>query len=343
MVERVKMKKAPEKLGNYFVKPKPNVEFLSSGAAVLDAVLGGGYPIGRIVNIVGDRSTGKSLLAIEACANFAKKFKTGRMAYIEAEAAFDEGYAEALGMPMERVDFAKNPKDNTDIQTVEDFYDYIENFCEKMPDDEHGLLILDSLDALSDDAEMGRELDKGTYGTGKAKQMSQIFRRIVQKLEEKNILLIIISQVRENLSGGPFAKKYTRSGGKALDFYASQILILNQIKTEKRTRKGVERPTGVIIKAKTEKNKIGLPFRECQFPILFGFGIDDIVANCNWLLSVKRNDLLGITQDELKKIKTKAEQMDAKEYRTFRKKTAAAVRTAWQEVEEGFIPKRKKY
>src|ERR1019366_3976564 len=89
--------------GNYFSSPKTGIEFISSGCHNLDLALGGGWAEGRVSNIVGDKSTGKSLLAIEACANFAIKYPKGTIRYREAEAAFDRPYAEALGMPVDHV------------------------------------------------------------------------------------------------------------------------------------------------------------------------------------------------------------------------------------------------
>jgi len=90
------------------------------------------------------------------------------------------------------------------------------------------LYILDSLDALSDEAELGREITKGSFGT-KAKQLSEIFRRLVVKMKKKNIQLLVISQIRDNV-GVMFGKKQKRMGGKALDFYAVQVIWLAVVK-----------------------------------------------------------------------------------------------------------------
>src|SRR5262249_54440053 len=124
-----------------------------------------------------------------------------------------------------------------------------------------GFYILDSLDALSDEAEKARAIDEGTYAMNKAKQMSALFRRLCQEMAQYNCTLAVISQVRDNI-GVTFGDAYTRSGGKALDFYCSQIVWLAQTGKIARTVKGIERIVGVDIKAKVKKNKVGLPFRE---------------------------------------------------------------------------------
>src|SRR5271166_4934530 len=111
----------PQKVGNYFTAPKTNLEFIASGCKVFDCALGGGWPLGRISNIVGDKSSGKTLIAIEACANFSRQFPNGQIYYRESEAAFDTGYAQALGMPEEKVDFGDD-----EFITVEDLFEDME-------------------------------------------------------------------------------------------------------------------------------------------------------------------------------------------------------------------------
>src|ERR1700693_4541560 len=103
--------------GSYFGAPAGALDFIPSGSKLLDCVLGGGWPLGRVANVVGDKSTGKTLIAIEACSSFAQRFPKGLMWYREAEAAFDMDYAEALGMPTKRIKF------RDDMETVEDFFD----------------------------------------------------------------------------------------------------------------------------------------------------------------------------------------------------------------------------
>lgn len=321
--------------GAYFAAPKDGIQFISSGCKILDCVLGGGYPLGRVTNLVGDKSTGKTLLAIEACANFAKTYE-GQVWYAEAEAAFDKGYAAALGLPVDRVEFVE------DIYTVEDWYEHLDKVLTEKDKDEPGLYILDSLDALSDRAEQARKIDEGTYGANKPKQMGQLFRRLVQKIESRNVSIIVISQVRDAI-GVMFGEKHTRSGGRALDFYASQVLWLAQMGAIKKTIAKVDRPVGVKVKAKCKKNKVGLPLRECEFQIKFGFGIDDIAANVEWLASVDRLDLLDLDKNRVGFFLKKVEQYDPDDYSTFREKLAGMVESEWYRIERDFIPTRRKY
>jgi len=322
--------------GLYFAAPAHNLRFISSGAKVLDCVLGGGYPLGRIVNVIGDKSTGKTLLAIEACANFARQYD-GLIYYREVEAAFDKAYAAALGLPLDRVDFGAK-----EIVTVEDVFEDLSEILARQSRKRAALYILDSLDALSDRSELDRAMDEGTYGAEKAKKMGQLFRRLVQRLGATSTCVFIVSQVRDAI-GVSFGRKTTRSGGRALDFYASQVLYLAQLHRLKRTIAKVERPTGVTIKALCDKNKVGLPFRECTFDIRFGYGIDDVAANLNWLDSVGRLGELGMTKEEVTRVIRGVEKMGSEEAKKLRDGIAGKVEKVWYEIEREFLPKRRKY
>lgn len=294
--------------GLYFSSPKKNYQFVSSGCTTLDCVLGGGWALGSIVNIVGDKSTGKTLLAMEAIANLFLKYNDGWARYVEAESAFDEDYGNALGIPMDRV-AVKN-----DLDTVEAVFEDLTSLSYKEP----GLYIVDSLDALSDVAEMERGIGEGSYGAAKAKKLSELFRRLVRKLARQKICVMIISQVRDNI-GVAFGEKHGRSGGKALDFYASQILWLAHIKTLDRTINKIKRPTGIVIRARCKKNKIGLPFRQCDFDIRFGYGIDDVGASTEFLNTIGK--AVPKTPEALRE----------------------AVIWEWYAIEKKFIPEERKY
>lgn len=322
--------------GLYFAVPSRDLQFISSGCKVLDCVLGGGWVLGRIGNIIGDKSTGKTLLAIEACANFAKEYD-GKIYYREVEAAFNKPYAQTLGLPLDRVDFGAES-----ILTVEDVFEDLSEILAGAGKKRDALYVLDSLDALSDRSELGRAMDEGTYGAEKAKKMGQLFRRLVQRLAESRTCVLIVSQVRDNI-GVTFGRKTTRSGGRALDFYASQVLYLAQMGRLKRTINRVERATGVKIKALCDKNKIGMPFRECTFDIRFSYGIDDVAANLEWLESVDKLGLLDMSKGEVTKVARGVEKMGPAEANEMRAHIAAAVEKAWYEVEKMFLPTRRKY
>ena len=258
--EVIKSGKIPRKEGIYFPENR-EIQFISSGCTLLDLVLGGGYPIGRFTNIVGDKSSGKTQLAMEALANFLLKYNKGDMHYIDAESAMDRDYAMALGIPMDCVSYYNN------INTVEEFFDMFEEYLRKRRSQQPSMFVLDSWDAMSDSDEMGRKITEGSYGTSKAKKSSEFFRRLVRLMRDKQVLLIIISQVREKI-GIRFGKKIGRSGGKALDFYASQVLWLTELKKLESSYRRLKRVNGILVKAKCEKNKIAMPFRECEFPFL---------------------------------------------------------------------------
>jgi len=325
---------------SYFTSEKENIQFVSTGCTILDCALGGGLAIGRTANVVGDKSTAKTGTATEVMINFSIKFPKGGIAYRETEAAWDDSYAEAMGLPIDRIDFGD--KENP-IVTVEDFYDDFVAFCDQQKKaKEPGLYVLDSFDALSDEAEMDREIDKASFGAAKAKKMSEMFRKITRKQEQANVLLFIVSQVRDNI-GAMFGEKHKRSGGKALDFYASQVFWLAHIKILKRTINKIERPYGIEIKAKVKKNKVGMPFREADFTFEFAFGINDLLASLTWLDEVNRLEDFGLKKSELKDYIKSIPELSDEQYQTDRAEAARVVKKVWAEVEETFLPKRRKY
>ena len=270
-----------------------SVSFIKSGSTLLDLALGGGWALGRVSNLVGDRSSGKTLLAIEAFANFVRSFPKGLMGYGEAESAFDEDYAATLGFP----DNVYRPPNQ--LTTVEEWYDDLNKFIAKCSSAKvPGIYILDTLDALTDEAELKKvkeaakarednESAAGDYGAAKAKKLSQFFRVLNSKVAEADIHLMVISQVRENI-GTMSGNHYSRSGGKALDFYASQILWL--VETGKISKQSLnqERVLGITVESNTKKCKVGLPHRKVEFPIMFGYGVDDEVSLLDFLNSTGR-------------------------------------------------------
>jgi recombination protein RecA len=336
------------------VDERSDLQFVSTGCAVFNCALGGGWVLGRVVNIVGDRSAGKTLLAIEACVNFYERYiksflqangklmkGAGVIRYAEAEAAFDEKYAEALGLPVEHVDFDRDNK----IETVEDLYADIVKFM----DNNKGvpkLYVLDSLDAISDEAELKREIGDASYGGTKPKKIGELFRREVQRMEEEGLLFIVVSQLRDKINAAMFGEKQTRSGGRALDFYASHIVWLAEIGKMKKTMGGVERVIGVNVRARVKKNKVGMPFRECNYPILLGYGVDDLTANVEWLIEVKCENRLAELDMSKAGYKVRISNLRDKggqEVRDIRKQLEAIVIEEWQRIETGFLPKARKY
>jgi len=266
------------------------------------------------------------------------------MRYGEAEAAFDDSYAISMGFP---TNVSKPTDDGGDPLTlVEEYRDDILDFIKQ--DEGPSLYILDSLDALSDEAEMkllGKKTeegeDKGSYGAAKAKKLSQMFRQSVREIARANCCHIVISQVRENI-GVMFGEKFTRSGGKALDFYASQIVWLAQVAQLKRTSKGQERTIGVTVEAKCKKCKVGNPFRKARFDILFGYGVDDENSMLQFLKSAN-----AITTEVMKSIAeevaTARNRQDRKTLAEIAEQLKQTTREVWAEVEHNLAPPMQKY
>lgn len=332
----------------YFIDPtqKTDLSFYSSGAATLDCALGGGYVLGRVVNLVGDRSAGKTLLAIEACANFHISFgKAGMIRYAESEHAFDKPYAAALGMPVEVVEFVD---EKAPLRTVEDWYADFSDFMARCKAKRRkGLYVLDSLDALSDDAELKRDMDDGTYGANKAKKLGELFRRAIADMDGVDCALIVVSQLKDKI-GVTFGEKQTRTGGRALDYYATHIIWLADIGKIRQTKSGIERVIGVKVKARIKKNKVGLPFRDCEYPILFGYGVDDLTSCVEWLISAKRANLLKDAPVSMSQAgySTRIQNLIDKggePVREVRRALRELVVREWQEVEKAFLPKSSKY
>jgi recombination protein RecA len=328
--------------GDYFA-PEPEdttlpVAFIPTGCTTLDGVLGGGWPLGRISNVVGDKAVGKTLLAIEACANFAATYPKGTIWYREAEAAFDVPYARGLGLPEDRIDFGPDGID-TSWETLDDI---LVDLDKQLKTAHTGLYIIDTLDALSSKAELKRVPGDGTYGLEKQKMLGEFFRRLRNRIKRADVHVMFVSQVRDNI-GVTFGERYTRVGGKALDFYASQILWLSQLKKVVKTIRGVERPVGVRVRARCKKNKIGMPFRECEFVVRFGYGVDDLLACLEWLKSAGRLDALHLTDKTMPDYLVQSEKLQGQAYISRLREVQIATSKMWDTVEKDFAPKRSKY
>jgi recombination protein RecA len=310
--------------GLYFAAPKSG-EFIPTGSTLLDLALGGGWARQRVGNIIGDKSTGKTLLMIEACANFARTVPKGKIRYREFEAAFDKDYAAALGMPVERVDFG-DP--NQPAETVEDLAEELEYRIQHSKTPE--LIIVDSLDAVRTRAELKRGFDEASFATEKAKAMSKLFRCYTTGMAARDITLLVVSQIRDNI-GVTFGRKWTRNGGHAMDFYASQILVLAQTSKTDRAIDKVTRTVAINIKAKVDKNKISLAYRDAEFPILFGYGVDDDKSLTDWLTKV------GVAVPAL------AKNPSDEQRAAWRRELRALATEHWYAIERKFLPTERKY
>lgn len=320
-----------------------DVQVISSGSTLIDCVLGGGYALGRISNIVGDKSTNKTGSVIEVSANFYRTYPEGLIRYNEVESAFDLPYAEKLGFPVDKVELANEDQS----MTVEDFYEDLLEFTKRAKEKNvPGLYLLDSLDALSDRSELERGIGDSTYGSQKAKKMSEVFRRLVRDLYNANVHLLIVSQVRDNI-GVTFGEKHSRSGGRALDFYASQILWLAHLKQLTKQVRGVQKVIGIKVKAKCKKNKLVMPFRECEFDVIFGYGIDDAGSCLDWLKSVGAlngfYESFSLDEKNVKSLMAKRFVDPSDEYFDMLKNLQDYTRSIWNQIESKVTPVARKY
>lgn len=247
-----------------------------------------GSPSGRFINIVGDKSAGKTFLSNEFIAwgyhNLGKNFK---WVYDDCESGYSFDTKSLYGFDI----MPENPVHST---TVEEAFYNISKFAERLKGDQFGIYVLDSLDGLTSEEQDKRAEErikciendkemKGTYGMGKAKYLSQeFFPQLCSVIEDKNILVIIISQIRDNVDMFSF-EKYARAGGKALDFYAHSVIWLA---TAKKIEKS-DTPVGVVVKAKTTKSKTPRPFRECLFSFLYDYGLDSIGTGVDYLFDLR--------------------------------------------------------
>ena len=258
-------------------------DFISTGSSMLDLAISnkpnGGIAVGRITEINGLESSGKSLLGAHILAETQKK--GGVAVYIDTETSVSQEFMDVIGIDMSKMLYLH-------LETVEDIFEAIEEIVTKVRESDKDrcvTILVDSLAAATTKVELEADFDKDGWATAKAIIISKAMRKITQLIGRERVALVFTNQLRQKL-GVMFGDPWTTSGGKALPFHASTRIRLKNMGQIKDTGKNV---LGMKCRAQIVKNRLGPPLRHADYDMYFDRGIDNYGA---WLTVLKEHKLV---------------------------------------------------
>jgi len=332
------------------------VDFINTGSTMLNLAasqkaIDGGWARGRIDNIVGDGSSGKTLLALETAAHCFYNMLGNKSHNFPQVKKVSIIYNNVEGVMDFPVDMMYGNKFNDGVEwirtgTIQEFGRDFFKRVKTVGDGHFMLYIIDSWDALDSEEELKAfmetvEKDKdpeGSYDLGKQKYGSKrFFKTLCSKIEgdngqvKKDCTLIIVSQTRQKI-GVTFGEKKYRAGGDALNFYTHQVCWLAETSKVPKTKEGIKLITGINVKARFKRNKTAKPFREAEFPIVFDYGVDDIASMIHYLYGPKDKIINDLFEKNFKHYATAIEYIDSN---GLNGELIKLVEEKWNRIEDG--------